>query len=98
MRLKEKLLIKFNNIIMSGFVVVKDVTNNNKVVRNAYIHDDGNLDVQKSHLKIGNVYSINVFRKGHHVKGGRKIISLGRQNTLIDLNKLEHGKTYKFKV
>ena len=69
---------------MSGFVVVKDVTNNNKVVRNAYIHD-GNLDVQKSHLKIGNVYSINVFRKGHHVKGGRKIISLGRRNALINM-------------
>lgn len=79
------------------FVSVKDVSNNNKPIRNVVI-SDGILDIGKSRFKIGNMYSVNVFKKNQHVKGGRKVISLGRTNSLIDLNKLEHGKTYKFIV
>ena len=73
------------------FVVVKD--QNNRPVRGAVI-DNHILDTTRLHKN--KVYSVNVFKNNQHVRGGKKVISLGRTSSTIDLNRLQHGKTYMF--
>ena len=79
------------------FVTVKTASDN-KPVKNLAITPDWHLDVRRSKLRKGVPYNLLVFKENQHVRGGKKTISLGQIENTINLNQLQHGKTYMFVV